>query len=194
MGVNVVEHGLIGVEQAYVLLQLASHFTFFILQISLTLLFQSYTHFFTNTLTFIYFYLVLYFQLVGSKGAQKIWFASHLNFLHSKLVFHSFESLFLRIHINLYISLFGLVPLPGRILRGSENTTGQSYSLHIQSTLPKFYNGLLYILLFSITTQSYAPWNHLNFIWYLQLVRSLKAYQKIQEVQLAYLIDFAQFL
>ena len=76
---------------------------------------QSYTHFSKNTFTFIYFYLVMYLQPVGSKGAYKILlvrgtacilsrlspillrFVRHFTFLHSKLVFHSLESLFTRV-------------------------------------------------------------------------------------------------
>ena len=73
---------------------------------------QSYTHFFKNTFTFIYFYLVMYLQPVVTEGAYKIEvqlaylvnfaqcllrFARHFTLLHSKLVFHSLESLFTRV-------------------------------------------------------------------------------------------------
>ena len=47
---------------------------------------------------------------------------STLTFLKSKLVLNSLESLFPRIHLFIYL-FFGLVPLAGRILIGSDNTT-----------------------------------------------------------------------
>ena len=88
-----------------------------------------------------------------------LWFASHFIFLHSKLVLHSFESFFFQEWVYIYVFLFGLVPLAGRILRDFKNTTGQRYSLHIQSTLPNIYCGLLQILLFCLPNQSNTPWN-----------------------------------
>ena len=49
---------------------------------------------------------------------------STLTFLKSKLVLNSLESIFPSIHAHLFIYLFfGLVPLAGRILIGSDNTT-----------------------------------------------------------------------
>ena len=38
-----------------------------------------------------------------------------LLFLHSKLVLHSSESLFFQEHVHIYLFLFGLVPLAGRM-------------------------------------------------------------------------------
>ena len=50
------------------------------------------------------------------------------------------------VYIDLF--LFGLVPLPGRILWGLENITSQKYSLLTQSTSPNCYHGLHQIFLF----------------------------------------------
>ena len=55
-----------------------------------------------------------------------LWFASHFIFLHSKLVLHSFESLFFKNRSTFTFFSFGLVPLAG--------TTGQRYSLHREQT------------------------------------------------------------
>ena len=65
--------------------------------------------------TFIYFYLVLYLQLVGSEGAYKILPARGIaNCIRvcSTLALHF-----------LIFFLFGLVPRAGRIFRRLENTT-----------------------------------------------------------------------
>ena len=46
---------------------------------------QSYTHFFKNTFTFIYFYLVMYLQLAGSVRAYKILLARGIACIFSRL-------------------------------------------------------------------------------------------------------------
>ena len=47
-------------------------------------------------------------------------------------------------------------------IRDSEKvfTTGWRYSLHILSTLPKIYYGLLHISLLCTQNESYTPWNY----------------------------------
>ena len=54
-------------------------------------------------------------------------FASHFTFPHSKLVLHSFESLFIK-NTSTFIFLCGLVPLADKKI---QNTTGRRYSLQI---------------------------------------------------------------
>ena len=120
---------------------------------------QTYTplnHFFQEYVDIYLFLFVLYLQLVGSEGAFKyyqlevqlaylvnftqflLWFAPHLTLLHSKLQSCTPWNHFLQEYFYMYFFLFGLVSLAGRILRGLEDTSGQRYSLHIQSTLPNF--------------------------------------------------------
>ena len=50
-------------------------------------------------------------------------FLLHFTFLQSKLVLHSFKSLFSRIRLHLFFQV-GVVPLAGRILIDFENITG----------------------------------------------------------------------
>ena len=118
-------------------------------------------------------------------------------------------------HYNSLVTvlLFGKIPktkfllsCTSKISGGLENTTGQRYSLHIQSTLPNCYNGLLRILLFPLpklilhSFESLFFRNTYTFIYfqlvlYLQLVGSQGAFKILPlEVQLARLVDFSQFL
>ena len=91
------------------------------------------------------------------------------------------------------------------ILGGLENTTSQRCTLHIQSTLDKFYYGLLHDLLSALRiglkllgitffkntcTFIYLIWSCTS-SW--QDLKRLKKYYRL-EVQLAYLVSFAQFL
>ena len=46
------------------------------------------------------------------------------------MVLHSLESFLLK-YIGIFVLLFGLVTLAGRILGGLEKTTSKRYSLHI---------------------------------------------------------------
>ena len=105
------------------------------LQISLTLLLIT---FFKNTFPFIFLiglvplasrifkrlrkYYRLEVQVVYLVEFAQIlqWFAPHFTFLHSILVLHFLESLFSQ-YIWIYLFLFGVVPLAGGILGGSEN-------------------------------------------------------------------------
>ena len=82
---------------------------------------------FTRVHLHLFFNLALYPELVGSKRLRKyyqleiqleclvdfaqflIQFASHFTFLHSKLVLHSFESLFSRINIILFIFIWSCI-------------------------------------------------------------------------------------
>ena len=67
-------------------------------------------------------------------------FASHFIFLHSKLVLHSFESLFFKNRSTLFFLIWSCTSnWQDLILRGFKNTTGWRYSLHIQSTLPNVF-------------------------------------------------------
>ena len=76
-------------------------------------------------------------------------------------------------------------------IRDSEKVfiTGWRYSLHILSTLPKIYHGLLHISLLCTQNESYTPWNYyfhekiyvfffFYLVLYLQLVGILNQLKK----------------
>ena len=114
---------------------------------------QSYTplnpFFFKNTYTFIHFYLVLYLQLVGSWGLIKYYqlevqlaylvdfakfllrFTPHLTFLLSKLQSYTLWNHFSQEYIYIYFFNLVLYLLLVGSQGGLENTTDQSYSLHL---------------------------------------------------------------
>ena len=87
----------------------------------------------------------------------------------ARIIFIYLQSVVTRYsHVYIYLYIYtrpksGVIyPTPiHRISGGLENTTGQRYSLHIQSTLPNFfYCDLLFILLFRTPNQFYSPWNY----------------------------------
>ena len=115
----------------------APHFTFLHSKL------QSYTawNYFLQEYIYIYFFfLVLYLQLVGFSEAQKI-----LSVRGIACIFNRLRPIFITVCFEFYFSAFHLVlhyiriifffmsiflfldrvPLAGRILRGSENSTGQ---------------------------------------------------------------------
>ena len=163
---------------AQMLLRFASHLIFSALQISLTLLFQSYTHVFKNKFTFIYFNLALYPSWQDLKGLIKQYrqevqlaylvdfaqflsrFSPHSTFLHSKLQsYTSWNHFYKRMFAFIFVLIWSCT-CSWQDPSWPRKATGLRYSLHIQSPLPNFYFGLLHILLFGTLNLSYTPWNH----------------------------------
>ena len=136
--------------------------------------------------------IVLYLQPVGSQEAQKIllargtacissqlcpivtMFASHFTFLHSKLVLHSFESLFSGIRIHLFIFIWSCTS-SWQDLRGLI----KYYRLEVQlACLVNFAQFSLWsaphLIFLHSKLQTYPPWNHFLqqyiFIFFFNLV------------------------
>ena len=87
-------------------------------------------------------------------------FSPHSTFLHSKLQSYTSWNHFYKRMFAFICVLIWSCTCSWQDPSWLRKATGLRYSLHIQSTLPNFYFGLLYILLFGTINLSYTPWNH----------------------------------
>ena len=144
-----------------------------------------------------YYWLEVQLTYFVNFASFLIRFDSHFNFLHSKLVLHPFES-FIYFYLVLYLQLVGS--------QGAQNILPARGTARLLSGLCPIFTMLcstIYFLHFKLQFQTL--WNnflriHLNFCSFIwssssswQDLRRLRKDHQL-EVQLAYLVNFPQFL